>query len=127
MAYPFENRERLGMAEKFSELGILAFALGGLGGAGLGFGAVSSPPQLPVPPARLFYIPPPFLDLFPDPWACGRWTIRKAAPGLECVLPPRTHLKPVRSRVLTVMWQPFLGKYLCLQGRQGSGLLVEGL
>lgn len=58
MAYPFENRERLGMAEKFSELGILAFALGGLGGAGLGFGGRVISTPAPRPPSKaLLYSP----------------------------------------------------------------------
>lgn len=88
------------MDEKFSELGILAFALGGptLGWTGWGCPGVWGPchlyPSSPAPQQGSFIFPPPFLDLFPDPWACGRWKIRKAAPGLECVLLPRTHLKP---------------------------------
>lgn len=90
MVYPFENRERLGMAEKFSELGILAFALGGptLGWTGWGCAGVWGPchlhPSSPAPQQGSFIFPLPS-------WICS---LIPGPVGLECVLPPRTHLKP---------------------------------
>lgn len=75
MAYPFENREILEMAEKFSELRILAFALSRptLGWTGWGCAGIWGPCHLhPSSPTLqqgsfIFRPPPPNPCLSPDP------------------------------------------------------------
>ena len=121
----------LGMAEKFSERRILAFALNrptlgpaGWGRDGVG-GAMSSPPQPPNPGAGLLRPPAPCLCLLPDPWACRLGAVEDlegcSGPGVCSALASISETA-VGSQG-TVRWQSFLGKYLCLQRRQGFSLL----
>ena len=104
MALSFDNRKMLGMAEKFSGLRILAFALSGptlgwagLGGAELGFGGRVISTLAPQPLSRA-----PFCSLLLSvPRSVGLQAGAGGRPGRllwawsACVLLQLTYLKPL--------------------------------
>lgn len=117
MALSFDNWKMLGMAEKFSGLRILAFALSGptlgwagLGGAVLGFGGhVISTLAPQATQQGSFLLPPYVCSLIRGPAGWGWWKARKAALGLECIRSTPAYVSEtiVRSQV-TAMWQSLL-------------------